>query len=251
MRVIPVIDLLDRLVVRGVAGNRATYQPVKSRLVRSAAPGDVAQAFVSQFQFDEIYVADLDAIAGRRSDHEAVAAIVAAGAKVILDAGVSDPMKADELVSYGRAPGSLSGIVVGLESVTSPALLVEISNMIPPAQRVFSMDMKAGALLVESPDWAGWAPGEVIAAAVGAGFERLIVLDLADVGTERGTSTLPLCDQVRRAFPTIELIAGGGVRGLDDLNRLAEAGCDAALVASALHDGSLTARDLPRSSVRG
>jgi phosphoribosylformimino-5-aminoimidazole carboxamide ribotide isomerase len=40
------------------------------------------------------------------------------------------------------------------------------------------------------------------------------------------------------------LLAGGGVRGLKDLESLAGCGCDGALVATALHDGRLGAADL-------
>jgi phosphoribosylformimino-5-aminoimidazole carboxamide ribotide isomerase len=42
----------------------------------------------------------------------------------------------------------------------------------------------------------------------------------------------------------VTLVAGGGVRGADDLARLADAGCDGALVATALHDGRLSAADV-------
>jgi phosphoribosylformimino-5-aminoimidazole carboxamide ribotide isomerase len=41
--------------------------------------------------------------------------------------------------------------------------------------------------------------------------------------------------------PFLEIISGGGVRGPRDLQALAAAGADAALVASALHDGRLSA----------
>jgi phosphoribosylformimino-5-aminoimidazole carboxamide ribotide isomerase len=71
----------------------------------------------------------------------------------------------------------------------------------------------------------------------------MIVLDLADVGTGGGTRTLDLCRELKAKHPQIELIAGGGVRNLDDLKRIADAGCSGALVASALHDGRLTRAD--------
>jgi phosphoribosylformimino-5-aminoimidazole carboxamide ribotide isomerase len=45
-----------------------------------------------------------------------------------------------------------------------------------------------------------------------------------------------LCD-VRAALPGVDLIAGGGVRDQSDLDRLAAAGADGALVATALHRG--------------
>jgi phosphoribosylformimino-5-aminoimidazole carboxamide ribotide isomerase len=70
------------------------------------------------------------------------------------------------------------------------------------------------------------------------------VLDLAGVGMDAGVAALALCRQLRQKHPQLELISGGGVRGREDLHALAEAGCNAALVASALHDGRLTAGDL-------
>jgi phosphoribosylformimino-5-aminoimidazole carboxamide ribotide isomerase len=60
----------------------------------------------------------------------------------------------------------------------------------------------------------------------------------------RGTGTLELVRRLRLSHPRLEITAGGGVRGVDDLRQLAEAGCDAALVASALHDGRITAKDV-------
>jgi len=40
------------------------------------------------------------------------------------------------------------------------------------------------------------------------------------------------------------LLAGGGVRDPGDLRELAQLGCTGALVATALHDGRLTAEDV-------
>jgi phosphoribosylformimino-5-aminoimidazole carboxamide ribotide isomerase len=92
--------------------------------------------------------------------------------------------------------------------------------------------------------WKDGQPIDIARWVINAGIQNLIVLDLADVGTAEGTRTLELCRDLRRLFPGIELVAGGGVRGLHDLRALADAGCTAALVASALHDGRLTAADI-------
>ena len=69
------------------------------------------------------------------------------------------------------------------------------------------------------------------------------MLDLAHVGTEQGSGTGELCRTIRDEYPAVEIITGGGVRSWADVQQLADAGADAVLVASALHDGSLT---LPR-----
>jgi len=59
------------------------------------------------------------------------------------------------------------------------------------------------------------------------------------VGTDTGPGTLPLVGELRTRYPRLELIAGGGIRDRDDVSRLADAGADAALVATALHAGRL------------
>jgi phosphoribosylformimino-5-aminoimidazole carboxamide ribotide isomerase len=45
-------------------------------------------------------------------------------------------------------------------------------------------------------------------------------------------------------LPDIRLLAGGGVLTRRDLEGMRDAGCDGALVASAIHNGRLSAADL-------
>jgi phosphoribosylformimino-5-aminoimidazole carboxamide ribotide isomerase len=71
----------------------------------------------------------------------------------------------------------------------------------------------------------------------------VLVLDLARVGTGNGLD-LDLIARVRDAARDVTLLAGGGVRGLNDVARLADVGCDGALVATALHDGRLGAAEV-------
>jgi phosphoribosylformimino-5-aminoimidazole carboxamide ribotide isomerase len=114
-----------------------------------------------------------------------------------------------------------------------------------PEAVVFSLDLKDGRPLTTLSRWAACPPLEVAEAVVAAGFTRLIVLDLASVGIRQGPTVANLCQHLRRRHPEVELISGGGVRRLEDIQTLRAAGCDRVLVASALHDGSLT-RDMLR-----
>jgi len=134
-------------------------------------------------------------------------------------------------------------VVVGLESLVAEEELAEIVRL-TDNRAIFSLDLKDGRLLTSMGDWQSRLPLDIAERVAVAGIRRLIVLDLADVGGGGGTRTLRLCQEIRRAHPEIELIAGGGVRGSGDLRALADAGCDAALVASALHDGRLKRVDL-------
>jgi phosphoribosylformimino-5-aminoimidazole carboxamide ribotide isomerase len=60
----------------------------------------------------------------------------------------------------------------------------------------------------------------------------------------QGTGTVELCQLLRQRYPHVELIGGGGIRSIDEVRRLTNAGFDRVLVASALHDGRITPADL-------
>ena len=104
---------------------------------------------------------------------------------------------------------------------------------------VISLDMKAGRALADAAAW-GTLDIEAIAdQVIGFGAMRLIVLDLACVGIAAGVGTEELCRRLASKYPHVEFVAGGGVRGSNDLKQLKDCGVSAALVATALHEGSL------------
>lgn len=244
MFVVPVIDLQAGVVVRGVAGRREEYRPIASQLTSDPAPASVAQALAATFGFCHVYVADLTAIAGRSPDFAAYAAIARFLPNLMIDAGVADAPAADRLMQGAAACGLLPQLVVGLESLASPHDLSALLADRPSEQVVFSLDLKAGAPITRIAAWQGADPLAIATAVVELGIERMIVLDLADVGVGRGTGTLDLVARLHTTYPHLRLVAGGGVRGRDDLRQLQAAGCGGALVASALHDGRLTRADV-------
>jgi HisA/HisF family protein len=240
MQVLPVIDLLGGVVVRGIAGQRSEYRPLQSKLTTSVQPLDVARAMRATFGFTDFYLADLDAIVDRQPNWDCYQALLNDGFRLLVDAGVRDVALSLELRRIGVEP------IIGLESCPSPGLLAEIIRA-NQGQVTFSLDLKNGQPLLSS-DSAGWSdvPAEIIRQAVASGVSRVIVLDLADVGTSSGGQTGALCQSVRTEFPHLILTCGGGVRGIDDLQKCKSWGASCVLVASALHDDRLTIADLSR-----
>jgi phosphoribosylformimino-5-aminoimidazole carboxamide ribotide isomerase len=242
MRIVPVLDLMGGVVVRGVGGRRREYRPVVSQLSPSCAPLDVARAFAEHFGLTELYLADLDAIGGAWPAWATYAALHAAGFRLWVDAGVRRPEDARQLARTG-----VETVVVGLETVAGPDALGEVVGDLG-ARVAFSLDLRDGTPLGEA-GWGATDAWSIAARVVGLGVRRLLVLDLARVGGGAGTGTDALCARLATAYPEVEVSAGGGVRGLADLRRLRDCGVRAALVASALHDGAMTAADLRAPSV--
>jgi phosphoribosylformimino-5-aminoimidazole carboxamide ribotide isomerase len=262
MRVIPVLDLFGGRAVHARAGNRASYAPLSSQLAPSAL-GDaraIARAFRERLGLRELYLADLDAITGRAPQRELRRAIAAELPDVAawVDAGIAGVGQAREALEDGAAR-----VIVGLETlppVPDPRaelerLAVAIRLTGPNgagqsnapgqpneagqrnARAVFSLDLRDGRPLAANPALRALTPRAIAELAAAAGFTTIILLDLARVGLGTGPD-LAMMRELRRALPRVELAAGGGVRDAADLQRLADAGADAALVGSALHHGS-------------
>lgn len=246
MHVIPVIDLLHGQVVRGVGGRRDEYRPIVSSLTSSSAPGDTAAALVERFSLPQIYVADLDAIMGDERDVNAWREIAATGVSLLIDAGLKTAVEAVDLAAFLARDFPNAQFVIGLESLEKLDELASLFRQHPAAgeQAVFSLDLKHGVPITPDADWRTASPLQIVAKIERLGIRQLIVLDLADVGSGGGTSTLALVREIHRQHPNLKIIAGGGVRAAADLQQLADAGATAALVASALHDGRLSAADL-------
>ena len=247
IHVIPVIDLYRGVVVHGVAGKRETYQPLQSSWAADARPESVLRGMERQFAPRQIYVADLDAIVAQQPDELVWRQLAQAETPLLLDAGITDIGGACERLAMARQCG-LDDVhwVVGLESLAMSGRgeLSSLLDLWGVDRSIFSLDLQAGRLLTHpEANWPGRVE-DVVARVIEAGFRRLVVLDLLHVGSERGLGVLELCRELRACYPELELISGGGVRNRDDLQQLAAAGCQGALVATALHQGTLTAAEM-------
>jgi phosphoribosylformimino-5-aminoimidazole carboxamide ribotide isomerase len=249
VRVIGVLDLRRGLAVHARGGERARYAPV-ARVAGVAVPeGDpfaVARHYLDALGVRELYAADLDAIVEGAPQAALARGLAALGAPLWLDAAVTTPGAARDAVALGAAR-----VVVGLETLARLDALAPIADAVGGARVALSVDLRAGVLLARAAVLdRGARPEDVAAAAADSGVGAVIVLDLARVGSGRGVD-LDLLARVRRAVPGVALLAGGGVRDAADLGRLADAGCDGALVASALHDGRIGPDDVARVAQRG
>jgi phosphoribosylformimino-5-aminoimidazole carboxamide ribotide isomerase len=233
MRILPVLDLMNGIAVRAVAGRRKEYRPLTP-----ADPLAIARGFRARLGHADLYVADLDAIAGAAPEWDVIATLHADGFSLWLDAGVRSPADADALAAAGVAR-----LIVGLETVAGPAALAGIVERWGE-RVVFSLDLRDGVPITARP-WASTDARSIADEAITLGVKRLLLLDLARVGVGQGTGTEGLLADLHRDYPEVEFLAGGGVRNAEDLHRLTTAGASWVLVASALHDGTLPLRKRP------
>ncbi|MFP6764685.1 MAG: HisA/HisF-related TIM barrel protein, partial [Planctomycetaceae bacterium] len=234
MQVLPVLDLLNSVVVRGVAGHRDTYRPVESEIAASAHPIDVAVAFRESFGLNQLYVADLDAILRGEPNWQILSQLQQEGFELLVDAGVSNVDDATAVLQAGA-----SQVIAGLETWPLLSSLEMLLRRLGEDRVLFSLDLTGGRPISQFRDLPTQDPVEIGTCVLEAGARKLIILDLDSVGTGSGIPTVALCRELKDFAPRCHIITGGGVRSDADLDQLAAEPIDGVLIASALHDGSL------------
>jgi len=246
--IVGVLDLLAGRAVHAQGGRRDGYAPVENVAGRSIEPvGDVTAlaATYMSLGMDGLYVADLDAIEGRPLQERAIGALTKLGAPLWLDAGASSVDAARRHIEL-----EATTVIVGSETFSSFESLQNICGALGGRRVAFSLDLLNGKPLAKNLAVGSCAPRSITARVVEAGVGTVIVLDLGRVGRSVGPD-VDLIAAVRAAASSVTLLVGGGIRGLHDLRRLADTGCDGALVATAVHDGRLTAHDIAIARVLG
>jgi phosphoribosylformimino-5-aminoimidazole carboxamide ribotide isomerase len=229
--IIPVLDLKHGVVVRARAGDRANYHPIVSSLSTDSAPVNVLRGLLGLASFPVVYIADLDAIA-REGDHRAaLSALIDAnpGIAFWLDGGFTTLESAGPALRPGVVP------VFGSETVVDAEALAAMLGTLGADGFILSLDYRGDEFLGD--------PG--IVRRIELWPNRLILMTLDRVGTAGGPDVEALGRLRRLAVPRA-IFAAGGVRDESDIVVLKEKGVAGALVATALHDGRLSAASLAR-----
>ncbi|MGZ5011505.1 MAG: HisA/HisF-related TIM barrel protein [Methylobacter sp.] len=225
MKLIPVIDLKNGVVVHARQGNREHYEPINTDLCKSSDIFQVIEAFLGVYEFDIFYIADLNAITHQGSHDLLIADVLIRYPQITfwIDKGYQ---KYDEGVPI--ASNTLP--VLGSESYRNETIS-EIKAY--KNNFILSLDYsKANALCPDSlfSDPSFWP-------------ENIIIMTLDRVGSNHGPDLNKLSEFCRQ-YPDKNFIAAGGIRNKHDCMLLSKTGIHQALVASALHSRAIKPEDI-------
>jgi phosphoribosylformimino-5-aminoimidazole carboxamide ribotide isomerase len=227
MEIIPVIDLLGARVVHAKKGCRSAYRPIHSPLCARSEPRAVIDALLSLNPFKTLYIADLDALMQRGQNRHLIEDLRHAYPDITfwIDEGL--PRHSRFSPQEHRAINVIGSESLGRETLP---LLGDKRH-----ERILSLDFFDHGLL---------GPSDLLEDP-GLWPEKVIVMSLARVGSFEGPDFGTLL-RLSQRWPEKCFIAAGGIRDQQDLERLERMGIEAALVATALHAGTLGAAALKR-----
>jgi phosphoribosylformimino-5-aminoimidazole carboxamide ribotide isomerase len=228
----PAIDLKDGRCVRLKRG------VMEDATIYGDEPAAQARLFES-VGFKALHVVDLDgAFAGRPVNATAARAILAAcHIPVQLGGGIRDMVSISSWLELG-----VSRIILGSVAVKNPALVRQAAKTFP-GQIIVGIDARDGMVATE-----GWSQTSTLTATEIAkhledsGITAIIYTDIARDGMLSGLNLE--ATEALAATVAINVIASGGVAGVEDIVRLREASARhsnlvGAVVGRAFYDGSL------------
>lgn len=185
-----------------------------------------------------LHVVDLDGARTGRPMHgtvvEAIAAAVAGRAAVEVGGGIRDDEAADAVLAAG-----VDRVVLGTAALRKPDLVRRLVERHGAELLAAAIDVRSGRALGHA--WQAGAPGSVPTIAM----QRLAatgVITFEVTAVERdGTLDGPDVDLLRQlvGLGVGGVIASGGIRSVDDLVAVRDAGCVGAIVGRALYEGRL------------
>lgn len=215
------MDLRQNLVVHGKSGHRETYKPLDWGYSPTAEP----VGFIRNIRPRYLYIADLDRIEGTGS-HDALIRHCAREVECCLvDRGCRSPSEFLEgehitnIVGTETGGRDLSGYPGGFLSID-----IKDDRVIP----------------------GGKNPVEVLVSARQWDFCGCILLNISAVGTTRGINRKML-KTMRRAYDR-QLLYGGGVATIEDLEEISRSGFDGAIISTAFHQGFIPVEWVRRGS---
>jgi phosphoribosylformimino-5-aminoimidazole carboxamide ribotide isomerase len=223
--VIPAIDVLDGRAVRLSGGRR------EAPTLDGGDPVELARRFATEGA-GRLHLVDLDGAFSGVPRIELVGAVAAVGRLPLQVGGGYRTLAAIDSALRAGA----SRVMVGTAALT-PGFVEDAVARVGDAL-VVAIDVRNGRVAVD-----GWtqtsdlAPRELAARCAALGVPRLLVTSTARDGSLAG----PDLALLRAILPAgLPVLAAGGISSLDDLRVVRDAGCEGAIVGSALLAGRFT-----------
>ena len=228
MELIPAIDIIDGKCVRltkGDYGQKNVY----------GDPLEMALNF-ERIGFRRLHVVDLDGAKSRHMVNCEVLRRIASETSLVIDFGGG--IKTDDDIEKAFDSGAAM-VTVGSVAVTQPALFSRWLDKYGADRMILGADVRNGHISIN-----GWKEDSAeellpfLRKYIDMGVKKVLCTEISKDGTLAGPAT-PLYSQVMAAYPTLHLIASGGVSSIGDIEALDAAGIPAVVFGKAIYEGRI------------
>ena len=234
IELIPAIDIIDGKCVRLSEGDYARSK------VYSDSPATMAKRFEA-IGFKRLHVVDLDGAKSKHIVNEAALCEITASTSLTVDFGGG--IKTDSDIDKAFAAGA-SMVTIGSVAVTNPELMEAWIAKYGAERLILGADVRNGKIAIN-----GWKESSAvdllpfIGQYVEKGITKVLCTDISKDGMLGGTA-VALYKEVMQAFPSLHLIASGGVSCKEDIEQLQREGIPAVVFGKAIYEGKINLKEL-------
>jgi phosphoribosylformimino-5-aminoimidazole carboxamide ribotide isomerase len=234
MELIPAVDIIDGKCVRLTKGD------FTKKVIYNDNPVDVAKNF-EDWGLKRLHIVDLDGAGGAGLKNLRTLENISLHTKLIIDFG-GGIKKTEDVEAVFHAGASM--ISVGSIIVKNPALFYQWLIDFGPQKFLPGADVFEKKIKIH-----GWKENtgidilDFIEALARLNLNNIFCTDISRDGMMRGPST-ELYKEILNRFPSLHLIASGGISCVEDLVVLKEAGCKGAIIGKAFYEGKLTMQQI-------
>ncbi len=236
MEIIPTIDIIDGKCVRLSQGDYA------QKTIYNENPLEVAKQFEAA-GLKRLHLVDLDgAKASHIVNHKALEEI-SKHTNLQIDFGGGIKTDADIQLAFDCGANQ---ITAGSIAVKSRDTVLHWLDKYGAEKIILGADVKDELIAVS-----GWQENSSINLFgflkdyAAHGIQFVICTDISKDGMLQGSS-IDLYKKILKEFPTLKLIASGGISDLDELKVLSEAGLHGAIIGKAIYEGKISLDDLSK-----
>ena len=234
IELIPAIDIIDGQCVRLTKGD------YDQKTVYRDSPAEVAKEF-EQKGFKRLHVVDLDGAKSKHIVNDEVLRRITTETNLTVDFGGG--IKTDEDIEKAFCAGAAM-VTVGSIAVTQPELFMGWLEKYGADRMILGADVRNGKISIN-----GWKEDSAedllpfLRKYIDAGVKTVLCTEISKDGTLQGPA-IELYKEVMTAYPTLHLIASGGVSSIDDIKALNRAGIPAVVFGKAIYEGKINLNEL-------
>ncbi|MBA4168565.1 MAG: 1-(5-phosphoribosyl)-5-[(5-phosphoribosylamino)methylideneamino]imidazole-4-carboxamide isomerase [Chitinophagaceae bacterium] len=239
MQIIPAIDIINGKCVRLTQGD---YSSMK---IYNEDPVEVAKEF-EEAGLSRLHLVDLDGAKAGAIKNWKVLENIASKCAMEIDfgGGIKAAGDVDIVLNSGAKWATVGSIAVKNET-----LFVEWLQQYGAAKFMLGADVKNEKIAI-----GGWIETtdiwvyDFIRKYMNHGVVQLFCTDVSRDGLLQGPA-IELYKNILSEFPSLHFIASGGVSSMDDLEKLAQTGCNGAIIGKAIYENRISLRDLKKFMV--
>lgn len=234
IEIIPAIDIIEGKCVRLTKGDYNTQK------IYNENPLEVAKAF-EQAGIKRLHMVDLDGAKSQHIINYKVLESVASHTDLTIDFGGGIKSDVDVRIAFDSGA---SMITVGSVAVKQPDLFNEWLNTYSANRIILGADVKDGCISIN-----GWKEesthrlSDFLTFYTQKGITKVLCTDISKDGMLQGPA-IPLYQSIMKQFPSMHLIASGGVSSIDDIDALHNAGIPAVVFGKAIYEGRIKLNQL-------